>query len=60
LSIWNNDTRRSKRKEIAGALRDCPTDELAIADLEYRKLIIADEIQNYHRLVERYSKRRLH
>ena len=41
------------KKEIADALRDCPADELAIADLEYRKLIIADEIQNNRRLVER-------
>jgi hypothetical protein len=31
-------------KEIADALRDSPTDDLAIADLKYRKLIIADEI----------------
>ena len=47
-------------KEIADALRDCPADDLAIADLEYRKLIIADEIRSYHRLVARYSKRRIH
>ena len=30
-------------KEIADALRDSPTDDLAIADLKYRKLIIADD-----------------
>ena len=47
-------------KEIADALRDCPADDPAIADLEYRKLIIADEIQNNRRLIERYSKRRIH
>ena len=29
-------------KEIADALRDSPTDDLAIADLKYRKLINAD------------------
>ena len=33
-------------KEIADALRQSPTDDLAIADLTYRKLIIADEIQH--------------
>ena len=48
------------KKEIADAPRDCPTDDLAIADLEYRKLIIADEIQNYHQLVACYGKRRFH
>ena len=47
-------------KEIADALRDCSADDLAISDLEYRKLIIADEIQNNRRLIERYSKRRIH
>ena len=47
-------------KEIADALRDCPADDLAIADLEYRKLIIADEIHNYRRVAERFSKGRTH
>ena len=47
-------------KEISDALRGCPADDVAIADLEYRKLIIADEIKNYNRLIERYSKRRVH
>ena len=42
--------------EIADALSQSPTDELAIADLKYRKLIIADEIQHDRRLVERFSK----
>ena len=31
-------------KEIENALHNSPTDDLAIADLKYRKLIIADEI----------------
>ena len=42
--------------EIADALRRSPTDDLAIADLKYRKLIIADEIQHNRRLVEGFSK----
>ena len=42
--------------EIADALRQSPTDDMAIADLKYRKLIIADEIQHNRRLVERFSK----
>jgi hypothetical protein len=40
----------------ADALCQSPTDDLAIADLKYRKLIIADEIQHNRRLVERFSK----
>jgi hypothetical protein len=47
-------------KEIADALRDSPTDDLAIADLKCRKLIIADEIQHNRRLVESFSKRCAH
>ena len=47
-------------KEIADALRQNPTDDLAIADLKYRKLIIADEIQHNRRLVESFSKRCAH
>ena len=43
--------------EIADALRQSPTDDMAIADLKYRKLIIADEIQHNRRLVERFSER---
>ena len=46
--------------EIADALRQSPTDDLAIADLKYRKLIIADEIQHNCRLVESFSKRCAH
>jgi hypothetical protein len=45
---------------IADALRQSPTDDLAIADLKYRKLIIADEIAHDRRLVERFSKRGAH
>ena len=41
--------------EIADALRLSPTDDMAIADLKYRKLIIADEIQRNRRLVESFS-----
>jgi hypothetical protein len=47
-------------KEIADALRQSPTDDLAIANLKYRKLIIADEIEHNRRLVERFSKRGAH
>jgi hypothetical protein len=47
-------------KELADALRQSPTDDRTIDDLEYRKLIIADEIQHSHRLVERFSKRGIH
>ena len=46
--------------EIADALRQSPTDDLTIADLKYRKLIIADEIQHNRRLVERFSKLSAH
>lgn len=42
-------------KEIENALHRGPADDLAIADLRYRKLIIADEIQHNRRLVERWS-----
>jgi hypothetical protein len=43
-------------KEIEDALHQSPTDDLAIAHLKRRKLIIADEIQHHRRLVERFSK----
>jgi len=43
-------------KKIEDALRHSPTDDLVIADLKYRKLIIADEIQHNRRLAERFSK----
>src|SRR3954447_4756235 len=46
----------ARESEIADALRQSATDNLAIADLKYRKLIIADEIQHNRRLVERFSK----
>jgi hypothetical protein len=40
-------------EEIANALHRRPTDDLAIADLKYRKLVVAVEIQHNRRLVER-------
>jgi hypothetical protein len=43
-------------KEIEKALHNSPIDELAVADLKSRKLIIADEIQHNRRLVERFKK----
>jgi hypothetical protein len=42
--------------EIADALRQSSTDDLALADLKYRKRIIADEIQHNRRLLARFSK----
>lgn len=42
-------------KEIANASRQSPANDLAIADLKYRKLIIADEIQHNRRLVEHFA-----
>ena len=46
--------------EIAEALRDGPTDDWSIADLKFRKRIIANEILDNRRLVERFSKRLAH
>lgn len=43
--------------EISDALRHSPDDDLAIADLKYRKRIVADEIQQNCRLAERFRKR---
>lgn len=48
------------QKEIEDALHQSPADDLVIADLKYRKLIIADEIQHNRRLVERFSKLSAH
>jgi hypothetical protein len=42
-------------REIANALHHHPADHSVVADLKYRKLIIADEIQHNRRLVERFS-----
>jgi hypothetical protein len=42
-------------KEIENALHRGSADDLAIADLRYRKLIIADEIQHNRRMVESSS-----
>jgi hypothetical protein len=47
----------SLESEIADALHHSPTDDLTIAELKFRKLIIADEIQHNRRLVERYRGR---
>jgi hypothetical protein len=47
-------------KQIADALCRCPTDDRVIADLEYRRLIISDEIQHHRRLIERFRKRGAH
>ena len=41
--------------EIANALHQSPTNDLAVADLKYRKLIIADEIQHNRRLVKHFA-----
>ena len=43
-------------KEIEEALHRSPTDDLSVAELKSRKLIIADEIQHNRRLVERFRK----
>lgn len=41
--------------EIANALLDSPADDLTVADLKYRKLIIADEIEQHRRTAERFA-----
>jgi hypothetical protein len=43
-------------KELEDALHHSPTDDLTIAGLKHRKLIIADEIKHHRRLVEYFSK----
>lgn len=40
-------------KEIANALLRSPADDLRVADLMYRKLIIADEIEQHRRTAQR-------
>jgi hypothetical protein len=42
-------------KEIANTLLRSPADDLRIADLKYRKLIIADEIEQHRRTVQRFD-----
>jgi hypothetical protein len=42
--------------EIAKASGHRPTDDSAIADLKYRKLIIAEEIQHNRRLIQRFGR----
>ena len=50
---------QSLEKEIANALlhssANNPGDDLSVADLKYRKLIIADEIQQNRRTVQRFD-----
>jgi hypothetical protein len=41
--------------EIANALLHGPTDDLVVADLKYRKVIVADEIEHNRRLLERFA-----
>ena len=43
-------------EEITNALHQSPTDNLAIANLKCRKLVIADEILQNRRLVEYFAK----
>lgn len=47
-------------KQIANASRRSPTDGQVIADLEYRRLVIADEIEHHRQLVELFSKSGAH
>ena len=42
--------------EIGAASRHSPKDNSTIADLKYRRLIIADEIQHNRRLVQRFGR----
>lgn len=41
--------------EISNASHQSPPDDLAIADLKCRKLVIADEIIHNRRVVERFG-----
>jgi hypothetical protein len=43
-------------KEITNALHQSPIEDLAIANLKLRKLVIADEILHNRRLVEHFGK----
>ena len=49
LRTWKGDT---LEKEIENALQRGATDHLAISDLIFRKLIVAEEIKRNRRLVE--------
>jgi hypothetical protein len=42
--------------QIENALEGGPTDHMAVADLIYRKLIVAEEIKHNRRLVELVSR----
>jgi hypothetical protein len=55
LLTWNADILRSKKKLRMLCIKS-PTDDLAIADLKCRKLVIADEILQNRRAVERFAK----
>ena len=55
LPTWNDDI-STLESEIATASRLSPKDDSAIADLKYRKLIIADEIQHNRRLAQRIGR----
>ncbi len=41
--------------EIADALLRNHADDLTVADLRYRKLIIADEIEQHRRMVQHFN-----
>jgi hypothetical protein len=40
---------------IANALLRSPADDLSVADVKYRKLIIADEIEQHRRADQRFD-----
>jgi hypothetical protein len=42
-------------REIASALLHSTAEDLTIADLKYRKLVVADEIQKTRQTVERFD-----
>jgi hypothetical protein len=42
-------------KEIASALLHSPANDLTVADLKYRKLVLADEIEETRRAVGRFD-----
>jgi len=43
-------------RELKEALRHSSTDDFAVAELQYRKSIVADEIQHNRWLVQRFRK----
>ena len=42
-------------REIVDTSHLAPTEEILIADLKFRKSVIADELQHNRRLVERFA-----